>query len=82
MTTFAKVREPEMGNVMAECIANRDLEVELDPTLRYIVMSEEVHDKFKVDYDSGEMLIYSPYFRKDLSCMWVVLTIDFDFTEL
>ena len=82
MTTFAKLREPEIGEAFAECVYNRDLEAEVDPTIRFMVMSEEVHDKFKVDFDDGEMLIYSPDFRKDLSCMWIVQTIDFDFTEL
>lgn len=81
MTTFAKLRAPEEGLAAVECIYNRDLDRYIDPDLLYFVMSEEVHEKFGVDYDLGEMLIYSPKFATDLGCMWVAQTIDFDFIE-
>lgn len=81
MTTFAKLREPEWGTAVGECVYNRDLEADIDPTLTYIVLGEHVRKQFDIDYDLGEMLIYNPEFEKDLSCMWVVQTIDFDFFD-
>jgi hypothetical protein len=81
MTTFAKLRAPETGLASVECIHNRDLERLVDPDLTYFVLSEEIREKFGIDYDDGEMLIYSPEFEPDMSCMWVAQTIDFDFTE-
>jgi hypothetical protein len=53
----------------------------VDPELTYFVLSEEIREKFDIDYDLGEMLIYSPHFEPNMSCMWVAQTIDFDFTE-
>jgi hypothetical protein len=79
MTTFAKLREPEWGEAMVECIHNRALEEIVDPALTYIVLGEHVRQSFGINYDQGEMLIYSPHFRDDLGCMWVAQTIDFDF---
>lgn len=81
MATFAMLREPEDGECMVECIYNRELEAEVPADMRFFVLSEEVHNKFGIDYDNGEMLIYSPEFMKDLSCAWVAQTIDFDFEE-
>jgi hypothetical protein len=81
MTTFAKLRAPEWGTAVVECIHNRELERPVDPELTYFVLSEEIREKFNIDYDLGEMLIYSPSFEPDMSCMWVAQTIDFDFTE-
>lgn len=81
MTTFAKLRGPEEGLAMVECIHNRDLERPVDTDRLYIVLEEEVRQKYGIDYDLGEMLIYSPQFEPELSCMWVAQTIDFDFFE-
>ena len=81
MTTFAKLREPEIGDAFVECIYNRQMEKAVDPKLTFFVLSEEAHEKFGIEYDNGEMLIYSPKFESDLSCAWVAQTIDFDFFE-
>ena len=80
---FAIMREPEKGNAWCECAHNRDIEYEVDPNLRYFVMSQEVNDKYGIEYDSGEMLIYHPDFghpnHGEDRCLWVAQTIDFDF---
>lgn len=84
MISFATMREPEKGNALVECIHNRELEHEVNPKLRYFVMSDDVNEKFGIDYDNdGEMLIYHPDFGHpdmgDDRCLWVAQTIDFDF---
>jgi hypothetical protein len=86
MVTFAVVREPDQGNPTCECAHNRDIELEVDPSLTYFVMSDDVNEKYGIDYDDGEMLIYSPDFghpdHGDDRCLWVAQTIDFDFHGL
>jgi len=86
MISFARVREPEKGNPFCECIHNRELEHEVNPELTYFVMSDDVHEKWGIDYENGEMLIYSPDFghpdHGDDRCLWVAQTIDFDFFAL
>lgn len=82
MTTFARPRLDEDEIPLVECIHNRELMVPVKDDQLFFVMSEEVHEKFDIDYDLGEMLIYSPRFEEDLGCMWVAQTIDFDFLEL
>lgn len=83
MWGFARVREPETGEVWCACAHNRDLEYHVDPNLTYFVMSDEVNAKYDVDYEDGEMLIYSPDFghpdHGDDRCLWIAQTIDFDF---
>ena len=56
MISFARVREPEKGNPFCECIHNRELEHEVNPELTYFVMSDDVHEKWGIDYELGEML--------------------------
>lgn len=80
MTTFARLREPEWGEAMVECIHNRAIERPVSTDL-FIVLEQEVRDKFGIRYDQGEMLIYNPKFEAEMSCMWVAQTIDFDFME-
>ncbi len=82
MTLFARARLDDPDEVIGvECVFNRELIADVDNTHLFFVLSEEVRKKFDIDYDLGEMLIYSPYFEPDLSCMWVAQTIDFDFVE-
>ena len=81
MTTFAVLRDPEVGATSLECIYNRTLTSDLDDgNMKFIVMSERVHELYEVDSDYGEVLLYSPHYRPDLSCMWVGQSIDFDYT--
>ena len=82
MTTFARARLNDYDLPIVDCVYNTDLSVPVKDDQLFFVMSEEVHQKFGVDYDNGEMLIYSPLFEKEMSCMWVAQTIDFDFFEL
>lgn len=79
MTTFAKARITDEDVPLVECVYNRDLMVPVLDDQLFFVMSEEIHEKFGIDYDCGEMLIYSPRFESDMTCMWVAQTIDFDF---
>lgn len=82
MHTFARLRDPERGSASLECAHNRELEADLEDTQLFIVLSEDAHRKFNVDYDNaGEVLIYSPHFMKEYSCAWVGQTIDFDFFD-
>lgn len=82
MTVMARLRDTELGNAVAECIYNRELEVEIDGGAYFFVLSPEVHEKFGIDYDKGEMLIYRPGFQPQYGCCWVAQTIDFDFTTM
>lgn len=82
MTTFARARIDDDSLPIVECIYNRELMVPVKTDQLFFVMSEEIHDKFGIVYDHGEMLIYSPTFEEDYHCMWVAQTIDFDFFEL
>jgi len=82
MTTFARARFEDDSLPIVECIYNRDLMVPVKTDQLFFVMSEEIHDKYEVDYNLGEMLIYSPKFEEDYGCMWVAQTIDFEFFEL
>lgn len=77
------MRDPMEGSPELECIYNREITSYIGKDdQRFIVMSEELHEKYDVDYDAGEVLLYAPDFRPDMSCMWVGQTIDFDFSEL
>lgn len=80
MTTLARPRLDDIP--LVECIHNRELMVPVKDDQLFFVMSEEIHEKFGIVYDHGEMLIYSPKFEQDYSCMWVAQTIDFDFLDL
>lgn len=82
MTTFARARITDEDLPIVDCIHNTELSVPVVDDQLFFVMSEEIHKKFGVDYELGEMLIYSPKFESDLSCMWIAQTIDFDFFEL
>lgn len=83
MTVFAVMRDPMLGSPELECVYNRELTTSIGrDDQRFIVMSEELHEKYGVDYDAGEVLLYAPDFRPDIECMWVGQTIDFDFSEL
>lgn len=82
MTTFARARITDESLPIVDCVYNTDLSVPVKDDQLFFVMSEEVHEKFGVDYDLGEMLIYSPRFEEDLHCMWIAQTIDFDFIEM
>lgn len=83
MTTFAKLRDAERGEASVDCAHNREIEASVDPDLTYIVMPEDVNKRYGIDYDNdGEMLIYSPDFMTEYSCLWVAQTIDFDFFTL
>jgi hypothetical protein len=81
MATFAKLRAPEEGLASVECIYNRDLEELVDGNLLFHVLSDEVCEKHDIDTQLGEILIYNPSFRSDMSCSWVAQSIDFDFFE-
>lgn len=81
MTLLAKARLDPDEAIEVECIFNRELTSNIDSDQLFIVLSEDVRKKYDIDYDLGEMLIYSPYFEPELSCMWVAQTIDFDFVE-
>lgn len=78
-TLFARMRPQGDDMAMLECIYNRDLERMADPDLLYIVLPDDVSEKYGIDTDLGEYLIYSPHFEPELSCMWVAQSIDFDF---
>jgi hypothetical protein len=81
MTLFARARlEPDEA-ISVDCIYNRELTAEVNTNNLFIVLSEDVREKYGIDYDLGEMLIYSPEFEPELGCMWVAQTIDFDFVE-
>ena len=82
MTTFARARITDHELPIVDCVYNRELSVPIKDDQLFFVMSEEVNKKFDVDSKYGEMLIYSPLFEKELSCMWVALQSDFDFLEL
>lgn len=81
MTTFARLRDPQEGLAAVECIHNRDLERWIDPSLTYLVMPEDVHEKYDIFYEHGEVLIYSPHFERELGCLWVGQSIDFDYFD-
>ncbi len=81
MTLLAKARLDPDESIEVECIFNRELTSNVDSDQLFIVLSEDVRKKYDIDYDLGEMLIYSPYFEPELSCMWVAQTTDFDFVE-
>jgi hypothetical protein len=82
MTLLAKPRIEDPDEVIGvECVFNRERTADVDKDQLFFVLSEDVRKKFDIDYDLGEMLIYSPYFEPALSCMWVAQTIDFDFVE-
>jgi hypothetical protein len=81
MTTFARARIDDSLPIV-ECIYNRELMVPVKTDQLFFVMSEEVHEKFDVRSDLGEVLIYSPVFEEDYGCMWVGLSIDFEFLQL
>ena len=80
MTTIARPRLDEIP--LVECVHNRELMVPIKEDQLFFVMSEDVNKKFGIDYDLGEMLIYSPKFEEHLACLWVAQTIDFDFLDL
>lgn len=82
MTTFVRARIEDDLLPIVECIYNRDLMVPVKTDQLFFVMNEEIHEKFGVRSDLGEVLIYSPTFETDYQCMWVGLSIDFDFIEL
>lgn len=82
MTTFARARIDEDSLPIVECIYNRELMVPVKTDQMFFVMSEDVHNKFGVRSDLGEVLIYSPLFEEDYQCMWVGLSVDFDMFEL
>lgn len=79
MTTFAKARINDHDLPIVDCVYNTDLSVPVKDDQLFFVMSEEIHRKFGVDPDLGEILIYSPKFESELSCMWIGQSIDFDF---
>jgi len=82
VTLFAKPRIDDPDELIGvECISNRELHALVDNTHLFFVMSQEIHEKYGINSDLGEMLIYSPHFEPELSCMWVAQTIDFDFVE-
>jgi len=81
MTLYARPRLYKDESIGVECVYNRDLEADISKDQMFFVLSEDVRKKFDIDYDLGEMLIYSPFFEPELSTMWVAQTIDFDFVE-
>ena len=81
MTLFARPRLDEDGAISVECVYNRDLHAYISKDEMFFVLGEDVRKKFDIDYDLGEMLIYSPFFEPELTSMWVAQTIDFDFVE-
>jgi len=81
MPTMARPRDLRDGLAIVDCVHNTELSVPVKEDQLFFVMSEDVHKKFGVDYDEGEMLIYSPKFEPQFSCMWIAQTIDFDFFE-
>lgn len=55
----------------------------------FFVLSEDTHKKFKVPYDEGEILIYSPRFNpkvyfdaEPMPTVWVAQADDFEFSVL
>lgn len=82
MTTFARARITDEELPIVECIYNRELMVPVKTDQLFFVMSEEVNRKFDIDSKWGEMLIYSPQFEQELTCMWVAHQGDFDLLEL
>lgn len=81
MATFAKLRDPQLGYTIVECVHNREVEEHLKSELLFHVLSDEVAERYGIDPQFGEILIYNPSFRPDLSCAWVAYSIDFDFYE-
>ncbi len=82
MTTFARARLDGPYLPMVECIHNRELMVPVKDRQLFFVMSEEIHEKFEVRSDLCEVLIDSPTFEEHYSCMWVGLSIDFNFIDM
>ena len=82
MTTFARARITDYDLPIVDCVYNTDLSVPVKDDQLFFVMSEEVHQKFGIDSKHGEMLIYSPKFEEELSCMWIALQSDFELFEL
>lgn len=82
MTQFVRRgRELDLP-AMVECVYNRDLMVPVDTDELFFAMSKDVHEKFGVEFGKGEVLIYSPKFEPELTCMWIAQSADFDVLEL
>lgn len=71
-------RKENAGKVLVECVHNRELTEEITDGQRFFYLSPVVHDHFGVDQVYGEILIYSPNFRKDIGSAWVGIATDFE----
>lgn len=61
-----------------ECVHNRELTAEIDDNQIFFYLSNAAHDKYGVDQVYGEILLYSPNFKKEIGSPWVGLASDFE----
>ena len=74
---FVRARK-DVGTVELECVHNRELTETTDSSERFFYLSNAAHDQYGVDQVYGEILLYSPTFRKDIGSPWVGLASDFE----
>lgn len=90
MPTLARLNNPSHGVANIELAHNRDIDTYVETAdLAFFVLGEDAHKKHGVNYDHGEMLIYSPRFKPEIQgidldhpTVWVAQTVDFDFSTL
>ena len=71
-------KKKEISEAVVECVYNRDLEEKITTDQIFFYLSPVVHDHFGVDQTYGEILLFSPNFRKDLGSPWVGIATDFE----
>ena len=90
MPSLARLSNAELGEASLECAHNREIETFIgDPKMPFLVLSEDAHQKLGVDYDNGEVLIYSPHFKPEVegynldnAVPWIAQSIDLEFSSL
>lgn len=90
MPTLARLSNPSHGVANVELAHNREIDTYVETAaIGFFVLNQEAHKQHGVEYDNGEMLIYSPRFQPkiqgiklDQPTVWVAQTIDFEFSTI